>query len=170
MPLKRLAALVLVALLATCSGTGSQKSAGTKRLTVVTTMSTLASLVEAVAGDRADVVNLVPVGVSPEDYQPTPKDIATLHDATVLIENGTGLEAWLAHTVDAAKNPSLRILVCTDGMPVKGNNPHLWMNPVYAKIYVSKIAQVLSAADPGGTATYRQNLARYRGALDTLDA
>ena len=132
-------------------------------------MSTLASLVETVAGDRARVVNLVPVGASPEDYQPTPHDIETLRNAKVLVENGAGIETWLARTIESAKNPDLRIVVCTDGMPVKGGNPHLWMNPRYAEAYVEKIAAALSAADPANAKTYRRNAAHEKRKLDALD-
>jgi manganese/iron transport system substrate-binding protein len=139
------------------------------KLVVVTTMSTLGSLIKSVAGDRAEVVNLVPVGASPEDYQPTPRDIERLRNARVLVENGAGLEAWLQHTIDAAKNPSLTTVVCVDGLPVINGNPHLWMNPVYARRYVNKIARALGSADPAGSALYQRNAARFTSELASLD-
>lgn len=133
-------------------------------------MSTLASLAAPVAGDRATVANLVPIGASPENYQPTPHDIATLRNANVLIENGSGIETWLAHTIESAKNPGLTISVMTDGMPVIGGNPHLWMNPVYAQQYVQKIAAALSKADPAGKAVYQKNAVAEIVKLKALDA
>ncbi|MDP9018901.1 MAG: metal ABC transporter substrate-binding protein [Candidatus Eremiobacteraeota bacterium] len=170
MPLKFLTTLCFGTLLATvgCSSTAQSPSSSNK-MVVATTMSTLASLVQTVAGDRATVANLVPVGVSPEDYQPTPRDIGTLSAAKVLIENGSGLESWLSHTIESAKNPSLQIVVCTDGMPVVGGNPHLWMNPQYAKTYIKKIAAALERADPAGKATYEANATTERAQLDRLD-
>ena len=166
----RTLSIIALLLLSACAPTSPSGNAPGEKIVVATTMSTLASLVQYVAGDRAQVVNLVPVGVSPEDYQPRPKDIAFLAKARILVENGAGLEGWLAHTVDAAKNPNLRILVCTDGMAVIGNNPHLWMNPAYAKVYIDKIYHTLAATDPAGKAQYAANANHAKASMDVLDA
>ena len=89
----KVASLVLVTLLVAC---GSQAApAHHDKLKVITTFSTLNSFVEAVGGDYVTVRNLVPVGASPETYQPTPQDIAALADANLLVENGSGIEVWL---------------------------------------------------------------------------
>lgn len=169
----RAAAAIIALTLAACSGsstrTAAQNAGAGNKLIVVTTMSTLASMAKDVAGDRASVTNLVPIGASPEDYQPTPKNIETLRNARVLIENGSGIEAWLAHTIDSAKNPDLKIAVMTGGMPVIGGNPHLWMNPQYAQTYIDKMAQAMSSADPGGKATYIKNAAAAKARLKALD-
>ncbi len=112
--------------------------------------------------------SLVPVGASPEDYEPTPGDIARLAQADVLFENGVGLESWLARTIDNAKNPHLRIVVLSDGLPKKDTNPHLWMDPVLARGYVRAIRDALSAADPAGRATFTRNAAAYDARLIRL--
>ena len=137
-------------------------------LRVVASFSTLGSIVQAVAGSRATVTNLVPVGASPEDYQPTPGDIRTLHDAAVLVENGGGIESWLQRTIVNAKNDKLRTVVLSDGLPLKDGNPHLWMDPVFAKKYVAKIADTLAAADPAGRAQYERNARAFEARLDAL--
>ena len=128
-------------------------------LRVLTTISTFVSFAKAVGGDRVTVSNLVPVGSSPEDYQPTPQDVARLHDTDVLIENGLGLEAWLQRTIDNARNDQLTTVVASAGLPVKGNNPHLWMDPELARGYVRAIARALSKRDPAGAAIYARNAA-----------
>lgn len=139
-------------------------------LRVLTTISTFNSFVTGVGGSHVAVDSLVPVGVSPEDYQPTPGDIARLHAAQILVENGVGLEAWLARTIDNARNPQLRIIIESAGLPVKGNNPHLWMDPVLARAYVQKIRDVLIAADPQNRADYMAGAARYEASLRKLQA
>jgi ABC-type Zn uptake system ZnuABC Zn-binding protein ZnuA len=63
--------------------------------TVVATTSTLASLAIGRRRRPEPVRSLVPVGASPEDYQPAPQDIEAIHDADVLVENGANLEGWL---------------------------------------------------------------------------
>ncbi|MBC5829998.1 MAG: zinc ABC transporter substrate-binding protein [Candidatus Eremiobacteraeota bacterium] len=136
--------------------------------TVVTTMSTLNSFVIAVAGERVTVRNLVPVGASPETYAPTPTDIALLRSAALVVENGAGLETWLARTLDNAKNPKLVRVVCTDGLPIKGTNPHLWMDPVLAQRYVDKIRVGLGRVDPGHRSQYAARASQYDARLAEL--
>lgn len=137
---------------------------------VLATTSTLASIAQGVAGNRLHVRSLVPIGVSPEDYQPTPHDIETLHAADVLIVNGAGLEDWLARTIDNAKNPSLRTIVGTHGLAIVESNPHLWMDPQLARSYVRTIRDGLILADPADAAIYRANAAAYDAKLVALAA
>jgi ABC-type Zn uptake system ZnuABC Zn-binding protein ZnuA len=156
----------LAAALLSCSSHAAPDARG--KLQIVTTFSTLGSLIEAVGGPFVQVTDLVPVGASPEDYQPTPRDIETLHAAGVLVENGGGIESWLERTIANAKNDRLRIVVLADGMPVRDGNPHLWMDPVFAKRYVRRIAATLGEADPVHRAGYAERASAYGRELDAL--
>ena len=138
-------------------------------LRVVTTISTFNSFVSAVGGARVSVESLVPIGAGPEDYQPTPRDVTRIHDADILVQNGTGLEGWLARTIDNAKNARLLIVTCTDGLPVRDGNPHLWLDPVFAREYVRKIRDAVIARDPAHRAEYEKNAARYDAELRGLE-
>ncbi len=138
-------------------------------INVLTTITTFVSLAQAVGGARVRVTSLVPVGASPEDYQPTPSDIERLHAADVLFENGLGLEAWLARTIENAKNANLRIVVLSDGLPHIDSNPHLWMDPELARAYVRKMRDALAARDPAGREFYERNAALEDGKLVTLE-
>src|SRR5581483_10207387 len=60
--------------------------------------------------------------------------------------------------------------VCADGLPVVDANPHLWMDPVFARAYVAKIGAALAAADAGHAATYRAATTAYEAQLDALRA
>ncbi|MDQ2663575.1 MAG: metal ABC transporter substrate-binding protein [Candidatus Eremiobacteraeota bacterium] len=167
MSLRRFVAVVLLGALAACSAPES-KSDGIVQ--VVTTFSTLNSFVQAVGGAHVHVQNLVPIGASPEDYQPTPQDIGTLSQAQLLVENGSGIEAWLQHTIADAGNATMKKLVLSDGLPRKGLNPHLWMDPQLAKRYVDKIAGALSSVDEAHAKDYTVNAARYKARLDALSS
>jgi ABC-type Zn uptake system ZnuABC Zn-binding protein ZnuA len=165
----RLPALLLTLfVLAACGGsTGATSSGGVR---VLATTTTLASLALGVVGDPARVSSLVPIGASPEDYQPAPQDIESVHDARVLLENGANLETWLDGTIENARNPGLIRVVLSDGLPVRDGNPHLWMDPEFARAYVRKIRDAMIAADPAGAATYRANAAAYDAKLVALTA
>lgn len=170
-------ATTAAAILAVASGCASRSTedaaaspASSGKPRVLVTISTFLSFARAVAGDRADVATLVPVGASPEEFQPTPADIEKLHRADLLIENGLGLETWLARTIDNAKNDKLVVVTATDGLPVTAGNPHLWMDPERARGYVRAIARALETRDPAGKAIYERNAAAYDVRLRRLEA
>ncbi len=178
--LARACALLVAVAFAACSGpskssgpqpTATPTAAATPvTISVVTTFSTLNSFVEAVGGSHVTVQNLVPIGASPETYSPVPQDIATLSKAQLLVENGAGIEAWLQKTLANAGNPNLVRVVCTDGLPVKLGNPHLWMNPDYAKQYVEKIRAALVQIDPKDAADFDANARAYDAKLTALSS
>jgi ABC-type Zn uptake system ZnuABC Zn-binding protein ZnuA len=137
-------------------------------LRVLATTTLLASLAADVGRGRATVTSLLPVGASPETYQPAPADVVRAHDAQLVIQNGAGLEAWLGQMLGA--HPAARIVNCSDGLPIVDANPHLWLDPIYAQHYVDAMRDGMSAADPAGTATYRANAAALDAKLAQLAA
>jgi manganese/iron transport system substrate-binding protein len=172
-PLARVSTLLAVLALTACGSQANSMSTAAPsdgRIPVVTTFSTLNSFVNAVGGKYVRVTNLVPIGASPEDYQPTPQDIATLSSAKLLVMNGAGIEAWLSRTLANANNPQLITIVAADGLPVKVGNPHLWMNPTYAKLYAQKVRDALTRLDPQHRDYYAANAQAYNAKLDTLSA
>jgi zinc/manganese transport system substrate-binding protein/manganese/iron transport system substrate-binding protein len=148
---------------------------------VVASTSVFADMVKHVGGDRlGSVRSIVPAGVDVEDYEPTPDDLQAVSQANVLVMNGLSLDRWVPKLVQAA-NPSIGVLVLSDGLPVLGvgssddqdiaqnGNPHFWLDPQYAKVYVGKIHDQLVSIDPDGAATYDANTAAYLAQLDELD-
>jgi manganese/iron transport system substrate-binding protein len=171
LPMRRFIALALLFAIAGCahkSPLDSARDDAARKIQVATTISTLNSFVQGVGGEHVIVKSIVPVGASPETFQPAPQDVATVADANVLVENGAGLESWLDRLLRDAGTRDLRVVVCADGLPVKNLNPHLWMDPVLAKRYVTKIRDALIAADPAHAADYRRNAESYNARLDEL--
>jgi len=165
------------AVAAACTGrsdsdTAHPQVAPAPRLRVACTITTLCSLVASVGGDRIDLHGIVPAGASPETFEPRPDDMVALSGASVLFENGLGLEAWLARLIDAAGGAGLRIVTLSDSVPaadIVSSNPHLWMDPVYAADYVGMIARTLGSADPQNASVYEQNASIETARLVSLD-
>lgn len=138
-------------------------------------MSTLASLVQSVGGDKIEVHSLVPVGASVETYEPAPGDLVVLSRARLLVENGAGLETWLSKLLRSGGRTDARILVLSDAVPGLGatsaaRNPHLWLDPIYAIAYVAAIAAALRSVDPVNARYYEAQSHREIGRLRALDA
>ncbi|MGC1381134.1 MAG: metal ABC transporter substrate-binding protein [Candidatus Baltobacteraceae bacterium] len=170
--MNRIVTFFLALLLSACAGKSASSSGGAAnpagKIPVATTISTLNSFVQGVGGEYVTVKNIVPVGASPETFQPAPQDVATVADAKVLVENGAGLESWLDRLLRDAGSRDLHVVVASEGLPVKDLNPHLWMDPVFAKRYVLNIRDALVAVDPSHADAYRRNAASYNARLDEL--
>jgi manganese/iron transport system substrate-binding protein len=147
---------------------------------VVASTTVLADFVRQVGGDRlGGVRSVVPAGVDVEDYEPRPEDLQAVSQSSLLVMNGLALDRWIPKLVQAA-NPNVATLVLSDGMPVLGvgtsrdedvaqsGNPHLWLDPQYARVYVQRIHDRLVSLDPDGAATYDASTAAYLAQLDEL--
>jgi ABC-type Zn uptake system ZnuABC Zn-binding protein ZnuA len=193
-PARGLAACALVAVAAGCgvaSGSGAEGGADGK-LRVVATTTQVADFARQVGGDRAEVTGVLKPNVDPHDYEPSPADLTTMNRAQVLVENGVGVEHWLAGAidssgysgpvVDASRGVRLRE---GDGEEPAGEHsgnkhdvagqdseadPHIWQDPQNAKIMVADIREAFVAADPPDADVYRRNASAYLAQLDQLDA
>lgn len=170
--------------------------ATTAELQVVTTFLPITQFTRAVAGDRAEVTQLLPVNVGPHDYQAKPDDAQTLARANVLVKNGLEMETFLDDLVANAGNSNLKVIDSSDGVKTittesiegeshdhdhggeeKANghdhgefNPHIWLDPKRAIQQVENIRDGLIAADPAGKAIYTANAATYIQQLQDLDS
>jgi ABC-type Zn uptake system ZnuABC Zn-binding protein ZnuA len=155
-------------------GDGSTGAADSRALRVVATTPVVADFVRTVGADRVAVTQVLKPGVDPHDYEPSPADLQAIADADVVVENGVGLEAWLADTVAAAgfSGPvvdSSEDVTLRPGEEDGGEDPHVWHDPRNATLMVRTIADALAAADPSGAGTYERNAADYTAKLAALD-
>jgi ABC-type Zn uptake system ZnuABC Zn-binding protein ZnuA len=85
---------------------------------VVTTFLPITQFTKAVAGDRAEVTQLLPTNVGPHDYQAKPEDAQRLAEADVLVQNGLEMEEFLEDLVENAGNPDLTIMILANELPL----------------------------------------------------
>ena len=173
--MNRLVMLLSAALLALASL--ALPSLAAERLKVVTTFTILADMAANVAGDKADVVSIIKPGAEVHQYQPTPKDIVRAQDAGLILRNGLNLELWfekfLANLSDV---PSVTVSEGIEPMgisqgPYSGKpNPHAWMSPENAKVYVDNIARAMAEADPANAEAYKANAEAYKAEIDAAAA
>ena len=144
---------------------------------VLATFTILADMAANVAGDRAVVESLIRPGGGVHDYDPTPGDLVRVQQADLVLWNGLGLERWFERFFQGAQGVPSAVL--TEGVepislvegPYEGQpNPHAWMAPANAAIYVENIRRALTALDPAGADAYARNAARYTAELRQLDA
>jgi manganese/iron transport system substrate-binding protein len=139
---------------------------------VVTTFTVIADMARNVAGEHATVVSVTKPGAEIHGYEPTPRDLVSAQDADLILWNGLNLERWFEQFLSNLGDvPSVTLSDGVDPMPIREGayegkpNPHAWMSPTSAQIYVDNIAAALVAADPENAEAYKANAAAYKAKL-----
>ena len=143
---------------------------------VVTTFTIIQDMAQNIAGDAATVESITKPGAEIHDYEPTPKDIVKAQSADLVLWNGLNLERWFEKFFQNVKDKPA--VVVTEGIepmsinegPYTGNpNPHAWMSPSNAFIYIENIKNALVKYDPQNKETYEKNAALYAQKIKALD-
>ena len=148
-----------------------------EKFKVVTTFTIIQDMAQNIAGDAAVVESITKPGAEIHDYQPTPRDVLKAQSADLILWNGLNLERWFSRFFASLHNvPSA---VVTDGIepmsisdgPYSGKpNPHAWMSPSSALIYIENIRQALVKHDPKNAEVYNRNAKSYAEKIRALDA
>jgi len=130
-----------------------------------------------VAGDRAEVVSLVPPGVEPHDWEPSPQELIEVHKARFLVYNGAGFEPWVDKLLRDTTDKKIVAIETTRGLdliPATAKrtgavDPHVWLDPVLAQSQVEAIRDGLARGDPANAAGYEHSARAFRTRLAELD-
>ena len=131
---------------------------------------------EKVGGDLVNVSVLVPSGTSPENFDPSPKQIVQLGSSDVYFTMGVPFENIFLDKLKSGKK-KLVVAPCDKDVPKLKNeehdehgesDPHIWTDPELIKIIARNMAETLSVIDPQNTSTYAANLDNFNRELDVL--
>lgn len=148
-----------------------------EKFKVVTTFTIIQDMAQNIAGDAAVVESITKPGAEIHDYQPTPRDVLKAQSADLILWNGLNLERWFSrffaslHDVPSAVvTDGIEPMSISDG-PYSGKpNPHAWMSPSNALIYIENIRQALVKHDPKNAEVYNRNAKSYAEKIRALDA
>jgi ABC-type Zn uptake system ZnuABC Zn-binding protein ZnuA len=162
-------------------------------LSALASTSFLADIAQNVAGDRAEVKSLLPIGADAHAYQPAPSDVAKISESAVLILNGIEYEHFMESLIENAGGERVTI-IASDGLEARemeehaededhadeaeagegdvheAGDPHMWLDPNLVITYVENIRDGLIEADPEGADVYTSNAEAYIAELRALDA
>ena len=143
---------------------------------VLTTFTILADMAQNVAGDALTVESITRIGAEIHGYEPVPSDIAKAQNADLILYNGMNLERWLDSFLGSLEDVPSVILTegitpipIAEGPYVDKPNPHAWMSPQNALVYVENIRKAFVELDPANANTYDANAAAYRDKLRAID-
>ena len=173
-------AAAVVALAAACSWISCTHSAPARRL-VAATVFPVFDLAKRVADDRLDVRLVLAPGLDPHDYEPRPKDVVGLSDASLIFAVGLGLDPWAAGLARSAGAGEARVfelgplmdpILAPPGLirPEPLIDPHFWTDPVRAQRAVDVIVEALSGLDPEGGPFYRERGGTVKRSIQAVHA
>jgi len=166
---------------AACSPVQEAASLPSSGLKVLAAESFLADIVQNVVGNRAQVDSLIPAGLDPHAFEPTPQDIVRITNSDVIVLNGGGLEGWAQNVFENVQGKQL-VLEASKGLTSRQpeeetgdhhddheGDPHFWLDPNLVVYYVENIRDGFIQVDPTGESEYRQNAEAYIEQLKELD-
>ena len=153
------------------------------KLRIVTTVSPITNIVYNIAGDRAEIVGIVPEGVNSHTFEPAPSDARRLADADIIFVNGLKLEEPTLKLAEANAGDGTEIVLLGDktiapdeyvydfSFPKEAGspNPHLWPNPFHSLRYAEIIRDTLTARDPDNADYYAANYEAFAARIAALD-
>ncbi|GAA2882535.1 manganese/iron transport system substrate-binding protein [Aminobacter niigataensis] len=161
------AAIAMLAAMLGLSACSQDSDAGGK-MKVVTTFTVIADIARNVAGDAAEVESITKPNAEIHNYQPTPGDILRAQKADLVLWNGLNLELWfekffenLDGVAQAVVSDGVSPMGIAEGPYTGKPNPHAWMSPEAALIYVENIRKAFAEKDPANAEVYARNAAAY---------
>jgi len=163
--------LLLCLLPLICQNTFAQET----KMKVVATTTFLADLAQNIAGEKAEVISLMPTGGDPHLYDPIPGDAKKIAEADVILRNGLTLEGWLDELIENSGTRA-NIYTLTEGIiPIKSVDyedaldPHAWMDVKNGIIYTDNILRALQESQPEDRTYFEAQHAAYKAILLELD-
>lgn len=149
------------------------------RLKIFTSFYPMYFITEAIAQDKAEIINMIPAGVEPHDWEPTLKMMAQLQESDIFIYNGAGMELWADRVIENMNTSRTKIVETSKGLElISGEeddddhgdyDPHVWVSPMNLKRQALNVLNALIEKDNSNEEYYRANYDKLAARLDELD-
>lgn len=176
---KVIIAMIILLLLSTVlSGcTEVEKRTADQGLKIYVSFYPMYFLTSEIAGDRAEIITMMPAGAEPHDWEPTPKMTVELSNADMLIYNGAGMEPWLNKILPNINKKRTRVVDASEGIELLKSeenhehgiyDPHVWVSPIRFKQQAQNIYDALLEIDPMNSEYYEKNKMELDSRLSDL--
>jgi zinc/manganese transport system substrate-binding protein len=170
---RRLAGLAMLTIfVAGVWGCGSVSAAPSGMIVAVAGENFYGDLVARIGGDRVAVTSLISdPAVDPHTYESSPQNAETVADATLVVENGLGYDAFIDHLLAASPRSDRKVVSAQQllGKP-DASNPHLWYDPATMPLVARAVADALEQIEPDSRAIFEANLTSYLDSFAPLTA
>lgn len=184
--------LIMTFLVTGCSGQVAQKKEfqDDSKLSVVTTVYPVYDFACNIAGEQAEIINLVPAGMEPHDFELSTGDMQLLEQADIFIYNGAGMEHFVDKTLQSISNEDLIVVECAKDIEllqaahshrheeeelheqetedVGKKDPHTWLSISNAIVEAEVIKDAFVEVDEEHAEYYESNFELYKDQLAEL--
>ncbi len=174
--------IIILSLISLFNCENKQFEQTNNNIKILATTTIIADVVENICGVKADVTSLLPLGASPHNFEPIPRDITKIDQCDILFVNGGGLEKYLEKFINqpdvkkktVSLSENIKFLYSEESehskkLYIKKTDPHVWMDPQNVIIWVNTIERVLCERDSVNCSIYKKNSEDYRLKLNELD-
>jgi zinc transport system substrate-binding protein len=178
--------ITFAALLSGVTACKPNKNAAIKngKINITTTNFPPYDFARQIAGDRVNLVMLLPPGSESHSFEPSPRDIITIQNSDIFIYVGGESDKWIDRILQSMNTDNMKILAMietveavdeeiVEGMEEDGDaaayDEHVWTSPGNAILIVQAITETLCETDTANSDYYRQNAATYIEELRLLD-
>lgn len=154
---------------------GAMPAFAQHKFKAVTTFTVIADIAKNVAGDAAVVESITKPGAEIHNYQPTPGDIQRAQGAQLILWNGLNLELWFEKFFKNLKgvpgvvvSNGVKPMGIAEGPYTGKPNPHAWMSPTAALVYVDNIRDAFVKHDPKNADAYKANAEAYKARIKAV--
>lgn len=174
-----LLSLILVLVLAGCSGNGSvQGTSEDGKLLVTATTGMIGDAAREIGGEHVEVTTLMGPGVDPHLFKASQGDIRKLDRAAVVFYGGLHLEGNMERVLVKMAAQKTVVAVTENmrrdrliGSEETGEfDPHVWFDVDLWRIAAETVRDTLIEKDPANAEAYREQGERYLSELKKLDA
>lgn len=165
-----------------CRPVGKSTGDGYHKVRVITTLFPLYDMAKNIGAEKAEVSLLLPPGVEPHSFEPTPGDIVKINEADVFVYTGKFMEPWAEGIIKGAVNKDLIVVDASRGTKMipgvfhdedeaaGSPDPHIWLDFDNAKIMLGNILQAFQTKDSADKGFYERTANAYLGTLTELDS
>lgn len=150
---------------------------------VIVTLFPQYDMVRSIAQDKVNLEFLLPAGVEPHAYEPTPSTLIKINESDLFIYTSDDMETWISNLFNELDQDGPIIVNTSVGVELISHeedghehedeeselDPHYWLDPLNAKIMVVNVTNGLIEMDPENKDFYQANSDKYLQELDTLD-
>lgn len=185
---KKILSLILAVFMVLLTSSCQKSNKKSDKLKIVTTLFPQYDFARIIAGDKAEVIKILPWGSESHTYDPSVKDVSEVSKADIYIYTGKDIEPWAATlaentdgnaaVVDLSQNITLLEYKTDndDGESPKRQHhshdydSHFWTNPKNAAIMADDILTAICNADLQNADYYKANAEKLKSEIAELDS
>jgi zinc transport system substrate-binding protein len=171
-----------------CTSESKDEQKDSSKLAVYTTVYPLQYFTDRIGGKYVDVKTIYPPGADEHTFEPTQKDMTKLADADLFVYVGLGLEGFVEKAQNTLKNENVTMLGAGDNIHLEPNeaqenehsheddghhhgdiDPHVWIDPIYAKDLAEAINHALADKMPEHKDEFEANYQLLAEELEQLN-